>query len=163
MALTCGTSTWLEAVELINNNETGVATNTTDISDLQTRVSELEQKHEADWSTVGPIDDIGETWQTIDDFLMDDVKQGIYQLSASVLYTYSSTTSSAEMRMTLNGEVYTFTREPKDSTDTETGTLILPVDMSSGGDISVLIEAKKESGGPTFNIIKCNIICVKII
>jgi hypothetical protein len=163
MALTCGTSTWLEAINLINDNETNIATNTTDIADLQTRVTALEQQHDAGWAKVSAINDIPETWTEVITLNMDDVKPGIYMLSASVLYTYSSTTSSAEIRFTVNGVQHIFTREPKDSTNTETGSLILPVDMSSGGDINVLVEAQKESGGPTFNIIEANLICLKFL
>jgi hypothetical protein len=163
MALTCGTSTWLEAVELINDNEANIVINSDNITDLQTRVTTLEQLHEAGWIKVGPIDDIPDTWTTIMELNMDNVKQGIYSMAASILYTYSSTSSSAELRLTINGTVYNFTREPKDSTDTETGVLILPLDMSTGGDISILVEAQKESGGPTFNVIEANIICNKIL
>ena len=163
MALTCGTSTWLEAVNLINSNEANIIVNSDDITDLQTRVAELETKHDAGWVKVGPIDDIPDTWTPVMDLTMDDVNPGIYQMSASVLYTYSSTSSSAEIRLTINGTVYNFTREPKDSTDTETGALILPLDMSTGGDITITVEAQKESGGPTFNIVEANIICLKFL
>ena len=163
MALTCGTSTWLEAVNLINANETNIATNTQNITDLTTRVNALELKHNAGWAKVSNVDDIPDTWTGVVTLDMIDVTPGIYMLSVSILYTYSSTSSSAELRFTVNGVEHIFTREPKDSTNTETGSLVIPIDMSGGGDITVSVEAQKETGGPTFNIIEGNLICLKFL
>ena len=177
MSITCGTSTWLDAVNLINENETNIvgldtrvsanelaiATNEDGITALDTRVTTLEGFHEADWAQVFNINDIPDTWTQVLTLNMAGVKAGVYQLSISILYTYSSTSSSAELRLTLNGAVYNFTREPKDSSDTEVGQIILPVNMTGGGDINVLIEAQKESGGPTFNILEGNAICIKFL
>jgi len=129
-----------------------------EVLELLDRVDTIETAMSYNFEKVKNLLDISDTYQPIVSLATDRLCEGIYEIKASVTYSYDRTTKSSFFRWRLDGGAWEeIKKEAKDITDITVSSFFYPTQLSRG--VHVLeIEGRKESGGGTFDILFANAI-----
>ena len=94
---------------------------------------------------------VGEVDQTLAEINIVDLTQGVFELIVSVVWDYDNATNSIILTYTDPSGVTEVSYEPKDRTDKNILTYVVPY-SHSGGDFGMKIEGRKEVAAGTFNV-----------
>ena len=163
--LTCGQggSNGNQIVTQINDNTNGIATNVTDIADLDARidallirVDELEAKASFTFVSETDILNISDTYTELANIYVADLAAGDYLLGLSSTYQLDVTNKSVFAQFSLNGGTpEEFRKEPKDNTDREAFTYIFPY-THAGGEFRLKLDMRKEDANGTLDCFFAN-------
>jgi len=100
---------------------------------------------------------IGTTFTSIVS-LTATIPAATYQFGFSMSYVFPNATNSVQFRFSLDGGTnwFTFTVEAKDTTDNLPFVYLFPIDYA-GGTPTVVLEARKEGGTQSFNVLFADI------
>jgi hypothetical protein len=140
----------------ITTNEINIAQLRVDVDNIETIVDYYEYEEYSN------VDVPSDSYTEVGSLHRTDVPDGTYEVKLLGTYSYDNTNSSAYLRVSLdNGSSWMeFRREPKDKTDLEAISFILPVSISSGI-ADVVVEGKKENAGSVFTIQRLDIVLDK--
>ena len=136
----------------INNFNDSVVNETTD---LNQRVNTLESNTSYyKYNVVNNILNIPETYQEIVRLTVARVPKGVYEFKFGFSYRFESTNKSVYYRVSFDGGSTwkEYSKEPKDTTDTELVYFGFPTYLAAEQDIDMIFEVKKEAGGNNLDI-----------
>jgi hypothetical protein len=144
--------------------EAQVNTNVSDISTLQSsavnqsqRISALENV-QYEFIKVKDLDISQDTFAPVATVTIDNMNAGIFEYKVSVLFKYSSTSSSAIFRYAIirnddaNPTWYEIYEEPKDVTNNNSMDLFFPIEETGGEKVTLALEARCEDASQTLSI-----------
>jgi len=144
--------------------EAQVNTNVSDISTLQSsavnqsqRISALENV-QYEFIKVKDLDISQDTFAPVATVTIDNMNAGIFEYKVSVLFKYSSTSSSAIFRYAIirnddaNPTWYEIYEEPKDITNNNSMDLFFPIEETGGEKVTLALEARCEDASQTLSI-----------
>jgi len=137
----------------VNNIDTRVTTNEGDLLQAKLDILALQSGAYYEYEKYQNIIVPSDTYNVVGALARNDVPDGVYEVKFALTYTLDSVTHSAYIRYSLDGGTtwYEFRREPKDKTDRTAIYYAFPIDVT-GPDIHIIVEAKKEDSGDSFEI-----------
>ena len=141
-----------------------VNTNVSDISTLQSSAVNQSQRITAlesvqyEFIKVKDLDISQDTFAPVATVTIDNMNAGIFEYKVSVLFKYSSTSSSAIFRYAIirnddaNPTWYEIYEEPKDITNNNSMDLFFPIEETGGEKVTLALEARCEDASQTLSI-----------
>lgn len=160
--LTCGEngSSGQAVIGRINSNTARIdALESADVL-LDDRLDYIEGNYRFIQDVHGASADVGEVYETLAN-ISTSITAGVYMVTVYILYTLNDDTRSAIFRLTRNSGSQVMTHEPKDRTDVTPISYTYVHNQTVDGAFNLTLEAKKEAGAGTFNIIECGLVVDK--
>ena len=143
--------------------QTNVAQNSADISDHETRITQLETVQAYyEYNKVQNVNVPDANYTQVNRLTRVNVPVGLYELKIAFAYNYSNNSTSVFYRVSLDGGQTwkEYSKEPKDTTDTELVYYGFPQEITTG-DIDFILEIRQETSGHTLTILDCDLIIDK--